>query len=295
MGADLSYANLHNASLVHADLTQASLMKVDWMGADLSGAILTGAKLHAVSRFGLKTTGITCEWVDLSPEGDRSQIFYLSGEGLQKFFNATQPTVQISVDAPLDLDANFALASSYHQISHIYPAIRIAPSLEVGARKTTITFSIDNNADLFILGYLAILPFKDAQATHDNILAIVKMLHSQKLDALESQPSAPIRELMANLYQVIDTINSNEPLKSASSLIDSVNFFQASTHTMITNSSDQTLNIYYHPAFGKSWMNQSNSRDRSKSASMQTPEVTLPSVSEVMEFIIGFDSIRQSP
>ena len=294
MGADLSNANLHNASLVHADLTQACLMKVDWIGADLSGAILTGAKLHAVSRFGLKTTGITCEWVDLSPEGDRSEIFYLSGEGLQKFFNATQPIVRITVDAPLDLNANLALASSYYQISHIYPAINKAPSLEVGARKTTITFSIDNNADLFTLAYLAILPFKDAKAAHQNILAIVNMVQSQELYTLGNQQQTPMRELITNLYQAIDTINSTEPLKLAPNLIDSVSFFQASTHTLITNSSDQSLNIYYHPAFGKSWMNQSNLGGRSKNASLQTPEATLPPVSEVINFITGFDYVKES-
>lgn len=295
MGADLSHANLHNASLVHADLTQASLIKVDWIGADLSGATLTGAKLYAVSRFGLKTTGITCEWVDLSPEGDRSEIFYLSSEGLQKFFNATQPTVQITIDAPLDLNANLALASSYYQIAHIYPVICKAPSLEIGARKTTITFTIDSNLDLFTFAYFAILPFQDSGITHQNILAIINTLQSQGTQYLESKEQTQIKQLIINLHEAIDKINATEPSNLAPKFIEPIDFFQAPTHTVITNSSAQKLHLYYHPAFGKSWMNQSNLGGRSKNNSLQTPEATLPSVSEIMEFITGFDYVRQSP
>ena len=293
MGANLSNANLHNASLVHADLSQASLIKADWLGADLSGATLTGAKLYAVSRFGLKTTGITCEWVDLSPEGDGSQLFSLSGEGLQKFFNATQPTVQITVDAPLGLKANYALASSYYQIAHIYPKIRKAPSLDVGVRKTTITFNLDSNADLFTLAYFAILPFKDAQATHQNILAIVNALESQELDKLQSQENTQFRPLITNLQEAIDKINASNSSNSALRLIQSVNFFQAPTHTVITNSINQTLNVYYHPAFGKFSMNNSNLQGRVQDASRQTPESTLPSVSTLREFIKAFDHVSQ--
>jgi hypothetical protein len=281
--------------LVHADLTQASLIKVDWIGADLSGATLTGAKLYGVSRFGLKTTGITCEWVDLSPEGDRTEIFYLSTESLQKFFNATQPTVRITVDAPIDLNANYALASSYYQIAHIYPAISKAPSLEVGARKTTITFSVDNNTDLFALAYFAISPFKDAQATHQNILAIINTLRSQDIDTFGSKEQRQIKQFITNIHQAMAQINTIDSLKLPPILIEPVDFFQAPTHTVITNSSDRTLNVYYHPAFGKSWMNQSNLRSPAKNASMQTPESAQPSVNEVMEFITAFDYVKQSP
>ena len=294
MGADLSNANLHNASLVHADLTQASLIKADWIGADLSGATLTGAKLYSVSRFGLKTTGINCEWVDLSPQGDRSEIFYLSKEGSQKFFNETQPTIRIIVDAPLDLNSNLALASSYYQIAQIYPVISKAPSLDIGVRKTTITFSIDNNADLFTLVYLAILPFTDAAATHRNILALLNTLLSQDINGFENKQQTPIRELITNIRQVIDQIKTLDISKLAPQRREPVDFFQAPTNTVLINSSDQTLNIYYHPAFGKSWMNQSSSVGHAKNVSRQTLESTLPPVSTVMEFIKAFEYARPS-
>jgi uncharacterized protein YjbI with pentapeptide repeats len=294
IGADLSNANLHNASLVHADLTQTSLIKVDWIGADLSGATLTGAKLYAVSRFGLKTMGITCEWVDLSPQGDRSEIYHLSNEGAQKFFNQTQPKVRIIVDAPLDLDANYALASSYYQITHTYPALKKAPSIDVGTRKTTITFSLDSNADLFILAYFAILPFKDAPATHQNILAIVNTLESQELATWENQEQTQVKQLMTNLHQVIDRINAIDPSKLAPRLMEPIDFFQAATNTVMTNSKDQSLSIYHHPAFGKSWMRQSGSLDHSKASPVPTPEPTLPSIGAIAQFIKAFAHVTQS-
>ena len=294
-GADLSHANLHNASLVHADLTQASLIKADWMGADLSGATLTGAKLYSVSRFGLKTTGITCEWVDLSPEGDRSEIFYLSQEESQKFFNETQPTVRITVDAPLDLRANLALASSYYQIAQIYPVISKAPSLDIGVRKTTITFNIDNNADLLPLLYFAIIPFKDSDAIHRNILSLLKTLQSQNLEVLENKQQTVFKQLITNTRQVIAKIQTLDLSKLSPQQRQPIDFFQAPTNTVIINSSDQSLTIYHHPGFGKSWMNQSGSINQTKNHLRQTIESTLPSTSVVIEFIKAFEYARPSP
>ena len=293
IGADLSNAHLLNASLVHADLSQARLIQADWIGADLTGATLTGAKLYAVSRFGLKTTGVTCEWVDLSPDGDRSQILDLSTEDSQKFFNGTLPTVRLIVDAPLDLNANLALASIYHQIAQVYPALNKAPSIEVGVRRTAITFRISSNAELFTIAYLAILPFNDAAATHGNIMALVKTLQSPDLETLGNKEQTQIRQLIATLDQAIAQIDAI-PWKGAFGRTPPVKFFQAPTHTIITNSSDQTLNVYYQPAFGKHLMNQSNSMARSKNVSTSVSESTLPPVDTVIEFIKAFDYVRQS-
>lgn len=292
-GANLSNANLQNASLVHTNLQQASLIEADWGGADLSGATLTGAKLHAVARFGLKTTGIACEWVDLSPEGDGSELFYLSGEDLHQFFNATQPTVQITVDAPLDLDANYALAFSYSQISHIYPTMRKAPSLGVGVRKTTITFGLDSNADLFTLAYFAIVPFKDAKITHQNLLKMVNTIQAQELERLGSQEQTQVIQLITNLQQAIDKINTIDSSKLVPKLIELVDFFQSPTQMVITNSRNQTLSVYYHPAFGKFSMNHAHVHGSFKNTFRQTPDLILPSVKTLMEFIKAFDPVNQ--
>lgn len=292
IGADLSNAHLLNTSLVHADMTQARLIKANWIGADLTGATLTGAKLHAVSRFGLKTEGLTCEWIDLSPNGDKSEIFHLStDEGSRKFFNETLPTVRIIIDAPLDLEANLALASTYHQIARLYPPLRQAPSIEVGVRRTTLIFLIDSDAELFNIAYLAILPFQDAAATHRSIVKLVKMLRAQQLENLGSEEQKRIRQLTAALSQAIAQIDAIDLSNVTSNSEPSVKFFQAPTQTIVANSNDRTLNVYCHPAFGKPLMNQSSVLGRAKNTSTQATASTLPPASKVIEFIQAFDGV----
>ena len=288
-GADLSNAHLLNASFVHADLSKARLIQADWIGADLTGAILTGAKLYGVSRFGLKTQGVTLTWVDMSPDGDQSQILDLSTEDSQNFFNDTLPTVRLIIDAPLDLDANLALASTYHRIAQVYRPFNKAPSIDVGVRRTALTFRIDSNAELFTIAYLAILPFSDADATHQNIIAFVNMLQSQAIETLPSQEQKQIRQLIATLNRTIAQIDAVDRSTLISGLLTPLNFTAAPTQTVVTNSSAQSLSIYYHPAFGKHLMNQSRLLGRSKNVSAQTAASTLPPVDTVIEFIKAFD------
>ncbi|HEY9729641.1 MAG TPA: pentapeptide repeat-containing protein [Chroococcales cyanobacterium] len=290
VGADLSNAHLIDASLVYADLTQACLIKANWIGADLTGATLTGAKLYAVSRFGLKTDGITCEWLDLSPEGDKSKIVHLSStENSKKFFSNTLPTVRIVVDAPLDLDANLALASTYHQMAQLYPALKKAPSLKVGVRRTLLTFHIESNAELFTIAYLAIFPFSDAVATHRNITALVNLLRSPELGTMEIEDREQIERCTTALQNAIAQLEAINPLQVNSELLASNSFFQAPTNTMVTNSSDRSLSVYYHPAFGQPILNQPSLLSHFQTDSMQTPETALPSLETIVEFIKAFD------
>jgi len=294
IGADLSNANLLNASLVHADLTQARLIKADWIGADLTGAILTGAKLYAVSRFGLKTEGMTCEWVDLSPDGDRTEIFRLTTEESKKFFNETLPTVRIIVDAPLDMEANLALATTYHHIAKHYPGIGNPPSLEVSSRKTILTFRMDSNDQLFPLAYVAILPFYDAAATHKNIIALLHILQSQNIDTLGLKDNYRIKQLTAALSKTINQVSAIDIFQALPGLKDKVNFFQAPTQTVLNNSTDQTLNVYHHPVFGKRFMNLSNLGSPPKNPSIEIQNSTLPPVGTVIEFIKEFNYLEKS-
>lgn len=284
-GADLTNASLLNASLVHTDLTQARLIKARWIGADLTGATLTGAKLYAVSRFGLKTTGVICDWVDLSPHGDQSEIFQVSRENSSQFFNETLPTVKIIIDAPLDFKANLALASTYHQIAEIYPAFDTTPSLEVSDRRTELIFRIDSNSKLFTFAYLAILPFQDAKATHRHLLVLVNSIQSQDLQSLGIQQQQQLWQFITAVSQSLTQIESINRLKIVPTLQKPVDLFKAPTHTVVTNSSTQSLNIYYNPAFGKPLMNQASSSELSTSTSIQMSELLQPPMDTVVEFI----------
>jgi uncharacterized protein YjbI with pentapeptide repeats len=289
MGADLSNANLLNASLVHADLTQARLIKADWIGADLTGAILTGAKLHAVSRFGLKTEGMTCEWVDLSPDGDRSQIFRLTTEESKKFFNESLPTVRIIVDSLLDIESNLVLATTYHQIFQKYPVLKYSPSIEVASRRTVMTFRVDSNDQLFTIAYLAILPFLDAAATHRNIIGLVHTLQSQNQETLGINDPKRIKQLSTALSRAMSEVNNLDLFKTVPGLKVKESFFQAPTQTMLSNSSDQSLNLYHHPAFGKRFMTQPNLNSGMKPSAIKLPESPLPAINLVIDFIKEFD------
>jgi uncharacterized protein YjbI with pentapeptide repeats len=272
-GADLSGANLLNASLVYSDLTQSNLIEVDWTGADLSGATLTGAKMYEVMRFGLKTEGLICEWVDLSPNGDRSVTYRLSPEESKKFFNQTLPTVRITIDSPLNPDAHLALAVAYHQIAYHYPAMGSPPNIEVSGRRTILTFRTSSDTRLFSTAYVAIMPFKDGGLTQDKIINIVQMIESQDISNLLNKAVVKIQEIKKS--------------ETFSRLIKQEKFFQSPTLTVITNSGNRTLDVHHHPCFGKRWMNTAELIELSPVSLDESQQLALPPVSVIVNFIQG--------
>ncbi|MEB3182446.1 MAG: pentapeptide repeat-containing protein [Nostocaceae cyanobacterium] len=289
IGADLRNANLTNSSLVHADLTQATLIKAEWVGADLSGATLTGAKLYAVSRFGLRTEGMTCEWIDLSPSGDHSIVQYFNSEESRAFFNETPPTIRIIIDAALDHAAYLELANSYYQIAQQYPGVSEPPSIEIGRRRTELIFRVDSDAALFATAYMLILPFKDAATTQQNIFTIVQTLMSQNLNNL----GIKLPNRLKDVKQLVEVaILTTDQIKNKFNLVEKIakiNFFNAPTQTILTNSSAQTLMIHYHPHFGKHFINQT---DGNLAIDDEYPNEAakfhLPSVNKVVDFVKKF-------
>lgn len=291
IGADLSNANLTNASLVHANLTQAKLIKAEWVGADLTGAVLTGAKLYATSRFGLKTEGITCEWIDLSPTGDRSIIQKFNTEDSRDFFNETPPTIRIIVDAALEHEANFALAGAYYQISREYRQLKQPPTTEIGRRRTVFTFRIDSDAALFPTAYLAILPFQDALNTQQNIHALLDMLTTKDLSLLGLK-SLRVNELNILIEQAKNQAQTIKQMEKNLALAAKLNFFKAPTQTILTNSSAQTLIIYDHPSFGKHFSKRTNTSSFNDT-SHDSPTSLMPSLNMVIDFIKSFHYLEQ--
>lgn len=292
-GANLSSANLLNAILVHADLTQANLIRADWVGADLTGAALTGAKLYGVSRFGLKADDITCDWVDLSPNGDRSQVQRFTPEESHKFFNATPPTVQIIIDRPLEPDANFALAATYRQIAQQYAGLSHPPSIEVNPRRTILSFSIENDEQLFSTGYVGILPFNDAASTQKNIITILRMLQPQNSNNLGVRVSNRVAQLSVSLTQTIRKMGELkiQPILQENEAVSS--FFKAPTQTVLTNSSAQSLTIYHHPDFGRHLMVLPGLSKNSTTPSIKAQKFTMPPINMVVDFIKSFHQFNE--
>ena len=289
IGADLSHANLTDASFVQADLTQARLIKAEWVGADLTKAILTGAKVYGTPRFGLKTEGMICEWVDLSPDGDQSIIKSLNSDDFRYFFNQTPPTIQIIVDRPLDYEANFIIASAYYQIAQQYQELKQPPSIEIGRRRTIFTFQVDSDENLFSTAYIAILPFKDAATTRRNICTVVEMIMSEDLAKLSLRSPEQVNQLTTLLAQVMGNAAAMNKMKQKLEVAAKFNFFQAPTQTILTNSLAQNLILHNHSNFGKKFINHSDVNPSiSGNISNEAVKSMIPSMSMVVEFFQGF-------
>lgn len=274
-GADLRNANLANASLVHADLTEASLINADWVGADLTGATLTGAKLYLVPRFGITAEQITCLWVDLSPNGDRTQIqTFNSPLESRRFLNHTPGLVKIVVDALLDYSANTTLATAYSQIAQHYGPMSCPPNIEVGYRRTTLTFRLDSDEHLLPAAFLAILPFKDALQTQKNIMEICQNLESQNWE----------NKRTVQLCKALDAArdNLNEVIKMLLKVVNSrqeTKFFQSPTQTILISSGQESLTVNSDANFG------------SRSGNSVESKFSVPSGQKVVDFLASFDYV----
>jgi uncharacterized protein YjbI with pentapeptide repeats len=297
IGADLSNANLTNTVFIHADLTQAKLIRAEWIGADLTGATLTGAKLYGTSRFGLKTEGIICEWVDLSPTGDRSIIQKFHSEDSREFFNETPPTIRIIVDAALEHEANFAIAGAYYQIAQEYRGLKQPPSIESSRRRTVFTFYVDSDEVLFSTAYIVILPFLDAASTQKNISGAVEMINSeivanQDLKSLKSP--LMVKQLNILLEQAISQATTIKQMKKNIEVAAKLNFCKAPTQIILTNSSAQTLIVYDHPNFGKRFINRSaiNTSAYDDISNESIKYDILLSLNMVVDFVKGFHYIN---
>ena len=274
-GADLRNTNLANASLVHADLTETNLINADWVGADLRGATLTGAKVYLVPRFGIIADDITCQWVDISPVGDGTQIQkFKSSSEARKFLNHTPGLVRIVVDAILDHSSNSALATAYSEIAQHYPALSSPPNIEVGYRRTTLTFRFDSDEHLLPAAFLVILPFKDAVPTQKNIMAVSKNIESQDLEKKRRV------QLAKALNTAMDNLNElKKNLQSALNDYRQTKFFHSPTQTILISSGQEILTVQSHPNFGQRGGNNHQSK------------FSLPVGQKVVDFMASFDYV----
>ncbi|MEA5602651.1 pentapeptide repeat-containing protein [Nostoc sp. UHCC 0252] len=296
IGADLTNANLTNTIFIHADLSQAKLMRAEWIGADLTGATLTGAKLYATSRFGLKTEGMICEWVDLSPAGDRSIIQNFHSQDSRDFFNETPPTIRIIVDSALEHEANFAIAGAYYQIAQEYRGLKQPPSIDSGRRRTVFTFYVDSDEALFSTAYIVILPFLDAASAQNNISNVVEMINNeivanQNLQSLKSP--LIVKQLNILLEQATSQATTIKQMKKNIEVAAKLNFCKAPTQIVLTNSSAHTLIVHEHPNFGKRFINRSplNASAYDDISNESIKYNILPSLNMVIDFIKGFHYI----
>ncbi len=292
-GANLSYASLLNSVLIHADLTQAQLTGADLTGAELTGAALTGAKLYEVSRFGVKAEEITCDWVDLSPNGDRTQVLRFTPQQAQLFFNAVCPQVEISVDASLDLNAHCALANAYRYLLEQYPVFNSGPSIDVSSRRTVISFRVDTEEQLLLTAYIVILPFKDATYTQGIIKTLVQMLQPENYPQLSAKLSHQLIQLGTETQEKIQQLGNVElPSQLKNEIQGCPAFFQSPTRTILKNFQGQSLKIYSHPQFGRSLLNVPELLHLPQATEKDYVKMITPSLEQLIDFLKRSDSIE---
>jgi uncharacterized protein YjbI with pentapeptide repeats len=285
-GANLSHTHLAGTSLVHSDLSRANLIGADWSGADLSGATLTGSKLYGVRRFGIKTEGLICDWVDLSPNGDQSLVQHL-GNGYKDFFRYAPPTVSLVVDTALEHETHSSLALIYRQLCQCYDQTLPVPNLQIGQRRTTLTFEASSDSDLMRVAFVAILPFQDAIATHQALSSLLDRLVPQKIDHHFIANFPAIEVMLHRLRTEIEQIKLSE--SSRHHLCES-KFLQAPTRTTLINSNGQTLRLHSHPSFGKPALTAEF--DEAAFQKLPVRASHLPQISSLMSFLQGFHLVE---
>ncbi|MGB3511674.1 MAG: pentapeptide repeat-containing protein [Microcoleaceae cyanobacterium] len=241
-GANLQNANLSNAVLVHADLTNTNLINISWRGADLTAATLTGSKLYGVSRFSITAQDITCDWVDMSANGDGSKIINFTPETSKKFFNATQPIVKIVVNLPLDPNTHVALAAIYRQIYRQNNHFNLPPNIEVNSRRTILSFRLEKDEDLLATAYVMIYPFKESTLIQNYFLELIENIYpnySRNLDVRTSNRFAKIRVSLNQVKRIISALRTIDSQKKLLSL----NFFNSQIQIITINSLGQEFNI----------------------------------------------------
>lgn len=283
-GADLSNAILSHASLVHADLSQACLSRVHWVGADLSQATLTGAKLYETPRFGIQTEELVCEWIDLSPGGDRAQVHnFANSQQAQQFFRPARPRVQLSIDSNLDHYDHFVLASFYHQVARKFSLFKHPPSFDIDQRRTILSFVLEQETDLLALAYLAVHPFREVKSAQDNIQKLLETLQSleTKLTAAEQ------KAVEQTSLQLKPLVNKLKPIKMPNGSTNH-SFFDAPMQVMLQNSSGEMITLHQHPQFGKRIVNISGTITRSAGLPSEARRASRIRGEEALGFLRGF-------
>ncbi|MEM8545528.1 MAG: pentapeptide repeat-containing protein [Cyanobacteria bacterium P01_H01_bin.119] len=246
VGANLEGAELARTSLVHADLVNANLTHAHCVDGDWTGATLTGAKFYGAVCTGLLTANLNCDWIDLSPVGDRSRVQkFAHPTEMARFFNRAIPQIEIIVDASLDQSANLALATAYHQLSQSAGAPLTPPNLKFSGRNTVLTFSVRDDRDLAIALYAITLPFQAAVSLEPMLKTLLKGLYGTARPGTSA--AAPSTNL--DIYRLIPACQRTLALLKEHHCWNKA-FFESPIQIAVTNSCRQQLDLFQSHGFG---------------------------------------------
>ncbi|NJN75166.1 MAG: pentapeptide repeat-containing protein [Synechococcaceae cyanobacterium RL_1_2] len=242
--ANLKGANLKGANLVNANLKEANLIGVSWEGQTLVAQPWTGVKLYGVSRVGIKTRGVECEWVDMSAQGDRSNVQRLKPHQVSLFFHEILPKIEININAAVDFNSNLLLASVYKKLAKNLPSFERPPSIKSKQRGTVMQFEMKTEDDSIPLLYAALFPFFNQEKIIGSILKSLKIVRGKPIEEVSFKFGKAIDSMLAavqNLERAVEMI----PLPPKQKLPRSTaNFFNGITQIKLINSRDDELIVY---------------------------------------------------
>jgi uncharacterized protein YjbI with pentapeptide repeats len=245
IGTNLAGANLANTVLVHADLSNANLMDASWVDSDASGAVLTGIKLHGTVRYNLVLNDAACQWVDLSPNGDRSQIQkFTSTRDLSPFFCRSPAQVQLVLDGQLTPSQLRYIGEATCRLAASNPLFNRPPSIDIAFRQTTLTYSTKSDLSLVALSYGALAYFHNGPAIQKQIIELMKLLQKHLTGIPVSEKmAAKVTQLLKELQHVKQqTAVQVAPPASPLTLLEG--YGQKVLQLELINSSNQRLQLY---------------------------------------------------
>jgi len=244
MGARLEGATLDNTILVHTELSRANLQGVRCVGSDLSGATLTGSLMHGAICYDVRTTETVCEWVDISPGGDHSQIRqFRHPSDIHTFLNHRPPQVRVMVDTALTPAAHAVLAKTYEHLSQLQPEFNRPPDIALTHRRTVLTFVAEDETELPAIAYLATWPFQDGEAIHKTLCNLIQQ-GLEVPDRSANQDAAHRR-----LYETIQLM-AKQDLEPLRQILTHHPFFSTPMQAKLSNATGHTLELYHNPRFG---------------------------------------------
>lgn len=163
--------------------------------------------------------------------------------------------------------------------------------MEIGRRRTVFTFRVDSDAALFPTAYIAILPFKDAATTQSNIHTVVEIINREDISTQGENKSDRLKQLSALIEEARNNVDVIRQMQKNLEIAAKLNFFQAPTQTILTNSSAHTFIVHDHPNFGKKFINRGAINGSYDENSHASTNVILPSVNTIVDFVKGFHYI----
>ncbi len=242
LGADLQGATLINTILVHADLTGVRLQQAYCLGGDFSGATLTGARLHGTLCQNLTVTDVVCRWIDLSPQGDQSQVqTFEPGQDLRALVNRQPPQVVLTLDTAMTLQDQAYLIECYGKLGQALPWFHRPPNVEVARRRTVLTFPVGQVRLLLAIAFLTTWPFQEGQALRPILIELASL-------PLEAAPARLQEKLLKTLEVTLAWVD--ETLAPFAPPAIAEEFLQAAIQIKVTHGDRQEMMLYHSPRFG---------------------------------------------